>query len=126
MGGFRKNWQIFIISDDVFLVVSKIFFQSKISHFHLFLVMSKETQKIFSKFYIDIYLLRQYLHILTHPIIHFLHFGHCIQFFFNISRKNFLLRADGGVLTPKTPLAYASGSAQVVTLNDKAAIVSIF
>src|SRR6218665_4231283 len=111
MGGFRKIWQIFIISDDVFLVVSKSFFQCKISHFPLFLVMSKETQKFFSKFYINIYLLRQYLHILTHPIIHFLHFGHCIQFFSIYLKKKTSPKSQWGeVLTPKTPLAYASAS----------------
>jgi len=47
--------------------------------------MSKKLQKftkISSKFYIDTlifpYLLPQYLRILTHPIIHFLHFWHYI------------------------------------------------
>jgi len=53
-------------------------------------------------------LLANYLRILTHPIINFLHFSHCIQFFSYTSRKKIILRANGGVLTPKLPLAYAS------------------
>src|SRR6218665_460386 len=72
-----------------------------------FLVMSKKTQKIFSKFYIDNYFLRQYLRILTHPIIHFLHFGHYP--IFPIYLKKISPKSQWGGLTPKTPLSYASG-----------------
>ena len=43
----------------------------------------------------------------SYPIIHFLHFWRCIQFFKYIS-KFFSLDTQWGVLTPKTPLAYAS------------------
>ena len=47
--------------------------------------------------YIDFaYLLRQYLCILTHPIIHFYIFDTVSNFFQYISQKNFLLRANGG------------------------------
>ena len=48
------------------------------------------------------YLLRQCLLILTT-------FFTLYPIFFNISQRNFLLRPNGGVLTPKTHLAYASG-----------------
>ena len=58
--------------------------------------------------YIDFpYLLRQYLHILTYPIIHFLHFLHCVQLF-SIYLNFFSPKSQWGVLTPKTPIAYAS------------------
>src|SRR6218665_2488945 len=76
---------------------------SKISCDLLFCRVQK-LAKISSKFYIDLaYLLRQYLRVLTHPIIHFLHFRHCIQFF-SIYLKEKFLGPNGGGLTPKTPL----------------------
>jgi len=53
------------------------------------------------------YVLRQYLRILTHPIIHFLHFLRCIQFF-NISHKKISAETQWGGFNPQTPFAYAS------------------
>ena len=81
---------------------------SKISHDLLLFSHVQKGCKNFIKIlhrYIDFaYLLRQYLRILTHPIIHFLHFWHCIQFC-SIHLKNiFSLKSQCGALTPKTPL----------------------
>ena len=59
------------------------------------------------------HLLPQYLRILTHPIIHFLHFLHCIQFF-SIYLKKISHKSQWGGLTPKSPHAYASDWVQQV------------
>ena len=85
----------------LFLVMSNFLSSPKISKFlmiFVFLLMSKKSQKFLSKFYINItYLLRQYLRILTLPILHFLHFWHHIQFSGIYLQKILLLRPNGGV-----------------------------
>src|SRR6218665_1881824 len=55
--------------------------------------------KISCKYINFAYLLRQYLRILTHPIIHF----DTVSNIFQYLKNKFLLRANGGGLTPKTP-----------------------
>ena len=72
--------------------------------------------KIFSKFYIDFaYLLRQYIRILIHPIIHFLH---CIQLFL-IYLKKIYPKSQWGLLTPKPPLPTPLGYSLIkVAIGD--------
>src|SRR6218665_210092 len=70
----------------------------------VFLVMSKNFLQILHRYINFSYILRQYLRILTHPIIHFLHFLHCIQFC-SIYIKIFSPETQWGGLTLKTPLS---------------------
>ena len=99
---FFSRVQFLILSKNVQFLIKSNKKISKISH------DLRHVQKIFFKFYINTsifpYLLRQYLRILTHPIIHFLHFWHCIQFCSIYLKKNFSWDPMGGFNPQNPPL----------------------
>ena len=68
----------------------------------------QKRSKMSSNCYIDNYLLRQYLGILTHPIIHFFTFLTLYPIFLNISPQTISHKSQWGDFNPQTPLSYAS------------------